>query len=193
MPRHERAPSGHCQISARSFQTLVPTLDTDRLHLRAPAIEDFPDYATIVTGPRGAFVGGPMERDDAWFDFINLGACWYFHGHGGWTITLKGQPNTVAGFVILGLEPGDHEPELGFLLLPEFEGQGIAYEAATAVRAFAAETLGMASLVSYIDPENARSQSLATRMGAIRDTQAETLFDDPICVYRHPNPTERQQ
>ncbi|MEL7026999.1 MAG: GNAT family N-acetyltransferase, partial [Pseudomonadota bacterium] len=47
--------------------------------------------------------------------------------------------------------------------------------------------LGLSTLVSYIDPENARSIALAERLGAVRDDEAEKPEDNPL-VYRHPTP-----
>ncbi|MGB1035366.1 MAG: GNAT family N-acetyltransferase, partial [Primorskyibacter sp.] len=133
--RHEIPPHapGAVALSAQ-MAALVPVLHTDRLVLRAPALADFPVWADIMCGPRSLHLGGPMMRDDAWADFIQLASGWYFHGHGGWTIT---QGDAVMGFVLLGLEPGDAEPELGFLLCAEAEGHGIAFEAASAARAYA--------------------------------------------------------
>ncbi|KNG94494.1 GNAT family N-acetyltransferase [Pseudaestuariivita atlantica] len=161
----ETPTGGKAPAMAATVRATIPALDTTRLHLRAPRVEDFACYAKIVCGERGQYVGGPMSREDAWFDFLSLASGWMLHGHGGWTVTSR-DTGAPLGFVVLGMEPGDLEPELGFLFLPEGEGQGFAHEAAAAARDFARATLELPALVSYIDTGNTRSVALANRLGA---------------------------
>ncbi len=157
---------GAAALFALGLQGPLPTLTTGRLILRAPRVTDFDAYAGIVCSPRGQYMGGPMTREEAWLDFAQMTSTWLLHGHGVWTI---GHAGGIAGFVLLGFEPGDAEPELGFLLTAEAEGKGLAQEAAGAALAHAFETLGWSGLVSYIDPGNARARRLARRHGALRD------------------------
>ena len=124
---------------------MTPTLVTDRVILRAPRVADFDVFADIACSDRGRFLGGPMSREDAWADFAAMSGGWLLHGHGLWTI---GAAQGVLGFVLLGLEPGDHEPELGFLLAESAEGHGYAFEAAEAARAHAYATFGWTTLVA---------------------------------------------
>ncbi|WP_417805217.1 GNAT family N-acetyltransferase, partial [Thalassospira lucentensis] len=76
------------------------------------------------------------------------------------------------------------EHELGWLLFPEAEGRGIAFEAAVAMRRWAFEVRGLKTLVSYIARGNARSIKLATRLGATLDVNAARP-DPSDLVYRH--------
>ena len=159
----ETPPTGAAAVFALQLQSQLPTFVTDRLILRAPKVEDFEAYAEIVCSDRGRFMGGPFSREDAWADFCNATANWILHGHGLWTI---GHAGDVAGFAVLGFEPGDEEPELGFFLRDRFERRGIAFEAAEVIRDHAFESLRWSTLVSYVDPANARSVRLAQRLGA---------------------------
>ncbi len=82
-------------------------------------------------------------------------------------------------------------------MLCDGEGNGIATEAARACVAHAYDTLGWDTVVSYIDPDNARSIALAERLGATLDTQATPpTRKDPdatdALVYRHPSPERLQ-
>lgn len=183
--RHEQATPGPAEDLAAKFNALAPVIQTKRSRLRAPVLSDFPACAEIACSTRGRFVGGPMSREDAWSDFAAMVAGWSLHGHGGFAI--EDPEGGVLGFVILGLEPGDHEVELGFALTEAAEGQGYAEEAARAVRNWAAQDLKLTQLVSYIDPANSRSIALAERLGATRDAQAEAAFEDGTHVYRHPS------
>jgi RimJ/RimL family protein N-acetyltransferase len=86
----------------------------------------------------------------------------------------------------VGLLHPAHYPEieLGWTLVAEAEGRGIACEAAVAARDWAFGTLGLTTLVSYIGPENARSIRLAERLGAVRDDTAARPEPEDL-VYRH--------
>ena len=184
--RCEQPTPGPAAQIAEMFSSLVPMITTENLLLRAPRLSDFPACVEIACSERGRFVGGPMSREDAWFEFTSMSAGWMLHGHGGFAIE---DPRTseVYGFAVLGLEPGDNEVELGFALTEAAEGRGIATEAAMAIRDWAARELGLTGLVSYIDPKNTRSIAVATRLGAERDPDAEAALSEPgTCVYRHP-------
>ena len=181
----ERPTGGNAPLMAAQLRAAIPALDTVRLHLRAPLVEDFQAYADIVCSERGQYMGGPMDRDDAWYDFLSLSSGWVLHGHGGWVITDRTTSQTL-GFVMVALEPGDHEPELGYLLCADAEGQGYAFEAATAARTFARDHLQIPALVSYIDTDNTRSRALASRLGATDEGKVEENQD--FHVHRHWGP-----
>ena len=173
--------SGIAATFALALQGQLPTLATDRLILRAPRVTDFDTFFAIAGTDRGAHLGGPMTREDAWADFSQMTATWLLHGHGVWTV---GHAGDIAGFVLLGFEPGDREPELGFLLTEAAEGMSIAYEAACAAIDHAFTTLGWSTLISYVDPDNARSIALARRLGGLPD--GEIVEDgERTLVYRY--------
>ncbi len=145
----------------------LPVLETARLRLRAPQLTDFDAWAEVFCGPAGAHLGGPFDRDEAFTEFTATCGLWLLRGHGLWTVESKAG-GEVLGFVLIGFEPGDQAPELGYLFRSAAEGHGYATEAATALRDHAFSTLRMDRLVSYIDPANRRSQRVAERLQARR-------------------------
>ena len=177
--RCEQAPSGIPSAIAANVAAQIPTLVSDALLLRAPKVEDFELYAEIACTERGQYMGGPMSREDAWWDFVQLASGWVLHGHGGWAIEDV-DSGDLLGFVILGLEPGDAQIELGFLVSEDNEGLGVAHEAAQMARAFAFDTLNLPELASYIHKDNTRSIALAERLGAAR-----TVHDDEVLAFIH--------
>ena len=183
--RHEEPTPGPAVDIAHAFAANVPVIRTGRLILRAVRLEDFPGYASILCTDRGRFAGGPLSRADAWSDFATLSAGWVLHGHGGWAVA-KTATGDLLGFVLLGLEPGDVEVELGYLFLEDAEGQGFATEAAAAARDWAFNTLCLQTFVSYIASKNARSIALAERLGAVEDTPKD--WPKGNVVYRHAKP-----
>ncbi len=181
---HERPSTGPAAVFAEDLQSRLPVIETERLRLRAPRIEDFDAYAEIATGERGIHILEDQTREAAWLDFTQMVATWMLRGHGLWTVETRAD-TALAGFVLLGFEPGDHEPELGYMFLQAAEGKGYAFEAAEAARRYGTETLALPSLVSTIDPENTRSIRLAERLGGHRDPQAEAAHANKIIVYRY--------
>ncbi|MEM8731086.1 MAG: GNAT family N-acetyltransferase [Pseudomonadota bacterium] len=178
----ETAHAGPAAERAAGMRAEIPVLETERLTLRAPVLEDFQTYAEIVLSPRGRHLD-ITSRDDAWYDFAAACGNWLLRGHGIWTVTDTAQGATL-GFVLLGFEPGDGEPELGYLLSEAAEGQGIGHEAAQAVLHHARTALHLPRLVSYVDVANDRSIALAQRLGGRRD-DACAEADDTTLVFRH--------
>jgi RimJ/RimL family protein N-acetyltransferase len=64
------------------------------------------------------------------------------------------------------------QPELGWALIRTHWGHGYATEAAAAIREWARRRRSLDRLVSLISPDNARSQRVARRLGAV---PAETI------------------
>ena len=186
---HERPSTGPAAALAARLQALIPVIETERLRLRAPRIGDFDAYAGIACGPRGEGIGGPMSREDAWADFMQVTGTWLLRGHGGWTIEDRAT-GELLGFVLIGFEPGDREPELGFLLTRDAEGRGIATEAAAAARDHGFGPLGLSSMVSYVHENNRRSIALAERLGGVREIPDD--WDEPdTLVFRHHPPGDQ--
>ncbi|MEM7619705.1 MAG: GNAT family N-acetyltransferase [Pseudomonadota bacterium] len=186
MPLHHEKPSKFpkAMALAQSLTNLIPTLHTKRLILRAPQISDFSVYAKIALSPKGHFILMEPNRENAWYDFVNMIACWLLRGHGLWSVERK-QDNAVIGFVLISFEPGDHEPELGYMIIPQAESCGYATEAAAEAKHYAFDALGFTTLASAIDHDNTASFKVAQKLGGVRDRKAEKRHDDEILILRY--------
>jgi len=166
--------------------TAIPTLGTVRLLLRAAAPDDFPAYLGVLQSDRATHMGGPFDERAAWGMFCNDIAQWQLFGHGCLMLELVGTGQCI-GQVGINHGPLFPEKELGWLLYDGYEGKGYALEAAVAMRDWAFAQANLPSLVSYVDPLNARSIALAERMGAVRDPHAQGQ-DPRDLVFRHRSP-----
>lgn len=184
---HEIAIPGPAATFAATLSGMLPEIETARLRLRAPTLTDFDAWAEIFTGPAGPHLGGPFDRDDAFTEFAATCGLWLLRGHGLWTVERKSGSEPL-GFVLIGFEPGDREPELGYLFRPVAEGNGYATEAAQALRDHAFVAMGLDRVVSYIDPANARSIRVVERLGA---TRAADFDGAQVWVHRPVAPTAR--
>lgn len=164
----------------------IPIIETERLILRAPRMDDWPAYAAIMCSERASFMGGPYSQLGAWGWFCHEVGQWALFGQGGLSIEERATGACV-GQVGINQGPLFPERELGWMVYADFEGKGFAFEAAAALRDWAFAERGFETLVSYIDPENTRSRALAERLGAVLDGEAPRK-DPQDLVYRHPKP-----
>lgn len=177
---HEHPPAHH---ALPGLAQIIPTLHTDRLTLRAPGLSDFPLLVEIDASVADVSLRAQNGRTGTWEDFMQMTATWLLRGHGWWTVDDNAG---AVGFVGLGFEPGDQEPELGYLFAASARGKGYATEACMAARTHARDTAGLPSLVSYISDGNTASQNVARKLGAQRDPAAEAALDETgVQVWRH--------
>ena len=182
---HIQPPARH---SLPALVAAVPELTTARLRLRAPSLADVPLLQEINDSVADVSLRTGGE-DGTWHDLVQMTATWLLRGHGWWTVE---DAEDACGFVGLGFEPGDREPELGYLLASAARGKGYATEACAAARDYAWTGAHLPSLVSYISDDNAASQNVARKLGAARDAAAEAELhragETGVQVWRHPNP-----
>ncbi len=169
----------------------IPTLDTERLILRAPQQADFPPFAAFYAGERSHFVGGPLTAELAWRMLAMEIGHWQLRGFGRWIVERRADGATI-GLVGLFEPHGWPEPEIGWDLFDGFEGHGYATEAARAVRDHAFGTLRWTTAISLVKPANTGSAAVCARLGARRDGTFTHERHGPMHIYRHPAPEARQ-
>ena len=165
----------------------IPTLETDRLTVRAPRKEDFGSFARFQASPRAEARGWLMTEDEAYNHFTRRMGEWVYHGYGWFTLERKSDMAPI-GYTGMMHQPFQPEPEIGWTIWEDgAEGKGYAYEAARSVLNFVFSDLKLSTIVSYIHPDNLRSIKLAERLGAKLDGQWTTPSGKLVDVWRHPN------
>jgi RimJ/RimL family protein N-acetyltransferase len=166
---------------------MIPTLQTERLTLRAPTEADFPPFRDFYAGPRSQFVGGPLTAEMAWRMLAMEIGHWWLKGFGRFIVAERAT-GTPVGLVGPFRPYGWPEPEIGWDLFDGFEGRGYATEAAIASRDWAFDSLGWTTAISLVKPANTASARLAQRMGAVLDGGFTHERHGPMQVWRHPAP-----
>lgn len=166
---------------------MIPTLQTERLTLRAPSWDDFEAYAAFRGSDRAKMLGGPFSRAQAFGQLAEIIGHWTLRGYGRWMVADR-QTDEAMGIVGLLYPEGWPEPEIAWSVFAAAEGRGIAYEAALAARAYAYGTLGWTTAVSLVDPANTRSVALAKRMGCVDGESFEHATHGLMHIWRHPAP-----
>jgi RimJ/RimL family protein N-acetyltransferase len=119
---------------------------------------------------------------------------WAAHGFGPWAILERGSEEAIgvlevhlAGSGIGGVEPD--EVEIGWSVVPDRRGNGIATEAARAAIADAFARVRAPHVVAYIRPENAASLRIAAKLGMVDHGEGATRSGDRMHIFRLPRPT----
>jgi len=163
----------------------IPTLETERLFLRALRAEDFEAEAAFFASERSRMVGGPLPREQAWRVVAGMIGHWALRGFGFWALEEK-TSGRYMGRVGLWQPEGWPDREIGWTLMDHAEGQGFAHEAALVARSYAYDTLGWTSMISLIEGGNTRSEALASRLGARIDGAFTHPSGIPLNIWRHP-------
>ena len=142
------------------------TIETERLILRRPVLDDLDRWAEMMADVNVArFLGGALPKSTVWRVVMQVAGAWQLTGVSMFSVVEKrsGQwIGRVGPWQPLGW-PGT---EVGWGLHRDAWGKGYALEAAVASVDYAFETLGWSEVVHCINPENVPSQSVAKRLGA---------------------------
>lgn len=82
-----------------------------------------------------------------------------------WMITLTGEDRVIGTIGFWRFDKPNHRTEIGYMLLPEYWGKGIATEAMHVVLQFAFNVLKCHSIEANVNPENEASKNLLLKMG----------------------------
>jgi ribosomal-protein-alanine N-acetyltransferase len=86
-----------------------------------------------------------------------------------WAITLKGYPKLIGIIGHYRIQPENHRCEIGYMLLPQYNGKGIVTEAIKVVLEYGFENLQMHSIEAVIDPENVASERVLQKNGFVKE------------------------
>lgn len=163
---------------------MIPRLETERLVLRALTQADFEPLAGFFGSEAALFVGGPMDRVAAWRQVAATAGSWVLRGYGEFAVEEK-TSGRLAGLVGPWFPEGWPEPEIAWIVLPEFHRKGYGYEAAARAIRFAHEDLGWVTAISCIAADNLASMKLAEKLGAVREGEAEFQPYGRFPFFRH--------
>lgn len=150
----------------------APTVETERLRLRAHTAADLPACLPLWNDPIVTrFIGGrPYTEEETWQRVQRYAGSWVLLGHGFWVIEEKSTGKLIGEIGIMDarrdIDPpfGDNR-ELGWALLPEVHGHGYASEALAAVLDWEKQVFNAPRVLALIDPDNAPSIRLAEKYG----------------------------
>jgi ribosomal-protein-alanine N-acetyltransferase len=93
-----------------------------------------------------------------------------------WAIILNGTDKLIGTICLFNFSNDDLKVEIGYELLPNFQGKGIMQEAASKVIDFAIQYIGLNSIEAYTHSENQGSTRLLEKLNFKRDSAADGNF-----------------
>jgi RimJ/RimL family protein N-acetyltransferase len=163
----------------------IPTLETERLILRAPVAADFEPWAAFAADEEAArYIGGAQTPAGAWRQMCTMVGAWTVRGFSMFSVVEKSSGRWV-GRVGPWMPEGWPGTEVGWGLSRDAWGKGYATEAATATIDWAFETLGWTEVIHTIDAENVGSHAVARRLGStlLRETTLPPPLGWPVGIW----------
>ena len=163
-------------------------LQSPRLLLRPWRPEDLEPFAAMNADPEVMrYFPAPLTLEESRARMEGSRAYFDRHGWGCWVAERKGGAPFI-GFIALG-EPRFQAPftpciEIGWRLVRDQWGQGLATEGARAVLGCAFGTLGLAEVVSFTTVANQPSRRVMEKLGMTRDPREDFLH--PLLAPDHP-------
>ena len=161
----------------------APVLETERLTLRGFLSDDVAAFAQVLADREAmwdlwSLPGVPDDELDYAKLFIEPSIkSWRTAGYGFWAVRIRapalGPPGELIGFCgFVDAEEAncdrDTELEVGWGIRPDYQGRGLASEAARATLDWAFANLDRRRLVAITDFRNKASRKLMERLGFVR-------------------------
>ncbi|PWV45915.1 GNAT family N-acetyltransferase [Chitinophaga sp. S165] len=160
--------------------------ETSRLIIRQFTIDDASFIFRLLNSPiwliyigdrnirgmndaRNYLVNGPLASYDRF-------------GFGLYLVALR-EGNTPVGMTGLIKRNGLEEVDIGFAFLPEYTGQGYAYEAASAVKEYALTTLKLPRVAAITTEKNQHAISLLNKIGLHHEKMVRLPGSDTEFMY----------
>lgn len=158
----------------------LPVLESERLLLREQTLLDAPALFKIRSNDAVMkYIPRPKPKSIADIEALitEIHENFLKHESLGWVITLKEKPECYIGHIgYWKIDAANFRAEVGYLMDPDFWGQGIAAEALSLVTDFGFNTVGLHSISAVIDPENQASARVLLKSGYVKEAHFKQDF-----------------
>lgn len=149
-----------------------PNLETDRLNLRRIVKDD----SAAILKLRGdaenmKFIPRPLAKTEAdALEHLAMIDAKIENNEGiNWAIELKSTNQFVGIIGHYRIKPENFRAELGYMILPEFQGNGITTEAIRSTVNYGFDVMHLNSIEAIIDPENLASEKVLQKNGFVKE------------------------
>lgn len=170
-------------------ENATANIDTERLTLRVPRLEDFGDSVAMWGDPEVTryITGKPFSREEVWARFLRYIGHWSVMGFGFWVVRERVSGRLVGEVGMADfkrdIQPSlDGIPETGWALAPWAHHQGFATEAVRAALKWGETHFESERTVCLINPENRASIRVAEKCG-YRESRRSTYKGHPTIVF----------
>ncbi len=147
-------------------------LETERLLLRRLDNADVKEVYALRSNPSTMkYIPRPLvKNDEEALEHIAMINSKIDSNEGiNWAITLKGNPKLIGIIGHYRIQPQNYRAEIGYMILPEFNGQGIVAEAIKEVVRYGFDVMELHSIEAVIDPDNLASERVLQKNGFVKE------------------------
>lgn len=171
--------------------TPFPFLSTARLELRPLTHSDENEIFAIRSDLEiNKYLGRPPQKTvneasqfiERIINAVKLNQAVY------WAINNKGESKLIGTICIWNISVKDSKAEVGFELLPRYQGNGIMQESLKAVLDYGFNVIGLKTLEGEVDPANIKSIKVLEKAGFklvnyLRETDSEAIREGRTVIY----------
>jgi [ribosomal protein S5]-alanine N-acetyltransferase len=156
-----------------NFSTF-PILKTERLTLRQLSIDDQQDIWALRSDPEiNKYLGRqPSKTIEDAINFINkVNENIEKHTALYWAITLTDTKTFVGTICLFDFSDEKNSCEIGYELMPKFQGQGLMKEATEVIIEYVFQTLKLSKIVAVTHCDNRSSTNLLTKFNFVKSLE----------------------
>jgi len=101
-----------------------------------------------------------------------------------WAITLTDNDNLIGTICLFHFSNENDQAEIGYELLPAFQGQGIMQEATSKVIAFGFDVLGLKAIEAYTHLENENSSKLLEKYNFRKQENIDSNSNNMFVLFK---------
>jgi RimJ/RimL family protein N-acetyltransferase len=163
-------------------------IETTRLRLRQPTVQDIDGYCSLYSEPEASEIFGmpPLSAEDAWNRLLRSIGHWSHFKYGLMIVEDRQSGGLIgeAGYANFHRGNGpsfDDYPEAGWRIASRERGKGLASETMLAATRWFTDQLHPTRAVCMIHPANAPSLAVASRIG-FSEFGRHTYKDRPVIL-----------
>ena len=145
-----------------------PNLESERLVFRRLKDSDAPEVFKIRSNPeRMKFIPRPiLQKEEEALAMIQMMNTKIDENTDiNWGVCLKNSDKIIGFMGFYRVQPESYRTEIGYMILPEYDGKGYVSEAVTTMLNYAFNTVGFHSVEAVIDPNNFGSARVLEKNG----------------------------
>lgn len=149
-----------------------PNLETERLLLRRVDSNDIKEIFALRSNPETMkYIPRPLVKtDEDALEHIAMIDSKIDSNEGiNWAITLKDNPKLIGIIGHYRIKPEHYRAEIGYMLLPEYQGKGIISEAVKEAVKYGFNVMNLHSIEAIIAPDNYGSAKVLEKNGFVKE------------------------
>lgn len=149
-----------------------PIIETERLLLRRLLENDLDEIIELRGNPENmVYIPRPLvsTKEEALAHYKVIDDKINSNEGINWAITLKENPKMIGLMGFYRIKPENFRAEIGYMILPQFNGKGYTTEAIKAIVTYGFDVIRLHSIEGVIDPRNLASERVLQKNGFVKE------------------------